>query len=99
MSKLYQQSCVHARAREIIRYGIAVVLGVGNPVVGVHIVDAEDVEGVEAEPYIAEGALPPLGDVALFVVHEAVAHANIHTTVGWSTEDMSLTTRVGRPEG
>lgn len=86
-SELYEQAGIESHAREVVGHGVAVALGVGDPVVGVHVVDVEEVEGVETEPYVAEVALPTMPDGTLFVVDKAVTHTYIYTSVGRGAED------------
>ena len=47
VSELYEQSPVDLPAREIVGDGILMVGNVSNPIVGVDIADAEDVETVK----------------------------------------------------
>ena len=54
---------------------------VGNPVVRVDIVDAEEVEAVETQPDIADECLL----LVILVVQGAEAHTDVGTFVGWSS--------------
>lgn len=66
---------------EVVRYGVLVVGDIGDPVVGVDIVDAEEVETVDAEPDgLAEGMVMALAQI------EEVGHADVGTAVGRGPE-------------
>ena len=86
-------------AGEVVGDGVLLVGDVGNPEVGGDIVEAEDVEAVDAEPHVAEAAQEGLAVVFVFVVQQAVAHADVRTAVGGGAEDHLLQTGVGRTEG
>ena len=75
------------------------VLGIGNPVVRVHVLYAEQVEGVKPKPYVAEMALPTIMDGTFLVVDKSIAHAYVDTAIGRGSEDESFASRVWRPEG
>ena len=90
VSELDEQASVDASACEVVGDSIAVVFRVGNPVIGVHVVDAEQVEGIYTKPYVAEMLLPPRSDAAFLIVQEAVAHADVDTAIGGCSEQLLL---------
>ena len=92
--EFHEQSCIEAQACEVVGYCIAVVFGVGNPVVGVHILDAQGIECIKPQPYVAEVPLPSILYVTFLIVYQAIAHADVDTAVSRSTEDESLSTRM-----
>ena len=96
--EFHQYACVDSSAGEVVGHGVVVVVDVLYPIVGVDIVDAEDVERVNAQPDVLEvpacsGAVMPV-----LVVEQAVGHSNVHATVGRSLEDMLLASAVWRAE-
>ena len=97
--ELHQYSCVDEAACEVVGYGIVVVVDVLYPIVGVYIVDAQDVECVNTKPHVLEPAAYAGAVVAFFVVEQTVGHANVHTTVGRGVEDMAFAAAVGRAKG
>ena len=52
--ELHQYACVDEAAGEVIGYGVVIVVDVLYPIVGVDIVDAQQVECVNAQPDILE---------------------------------------------
>ena len=45
--KLNQYACIDAAAGEIVGDAVAVIFCVGNPIVGVHVIDAQKIEGIK----------------------------------------------------
>ena len=82
LSELHQHPYVDEAAGEVVGHGIVVVVDVLYPVIRVDIVDAKDVEGVDAQPYVPEPAAHACAVVALLVVKEAVGHTYVHAAVG-----------------
>ena len=64
------------------------VRDVGYPIVTADVVEAEDVEAVEAEPDVAQ--IPETTEMLVFVVNQTIVHTDIKTTVGRSTEGIAL---------
>ena len=95
-SELECDFCVNLPAREIVGNGILLVGYVGNPVVRVHVVDAEQVESVNAEPDVAEDALLLL---LLLVVQQPVAHADVDALVGGHAVGRVVEAAMGSAEG
>ena len=96
--ELHQYSCVDEAACEVVGYGIVVVVDVLYPIVGVYIVDAQDVECVNTKPHVLEPAAYAGAVVAFFVVEQAVGHSNVHATVGRRLKYMLLASAVWRAE-
>jgi len=69
-------------ACEVVGHGILVVGDVGNPIVGIDVVDAEGVEGIDADPDVLEGVGKGGAKMAVFVVQQTVGEADIDTLVG-----------------
>ena len=90
VSELDEQASVDAPTSEVVGNSITVVLRVGNPVIGVHVVDAEQVEGIHTKPYVAEMLLPSRSDAAFLIVQDAVAHADVDSAIGWRSEQLLL---------
>ena len=44
--ELNQYACIDAAAGEIVGDTVAMVFGIGNPIVGVYVVDAQQIEGI-----------------------------------------------------
>ena len=55
--KLHHHAAVDHAAREIVGHGILVAADIGDPVVAVHVADAEKIEAVHAEPHVAHGRM------------------------------------------
>ena len=72
-SELELHPCVHLSASQIIWYGILLIRYISNPVERVDVVDAEQVQTVDAEPDVAEYAFSLLP----FVVKQPVAHTDV----------------------
>lgn len=89
--EFYAHFGIELPAGEIVGHGVLMACDVGDPIVGVDVAYAEEVEAVEAEPHVAENALA----VAVGVVEEAVAHADVDAAVGGSTEIAALKLAVG----
>ena len=81
-SKFDQNPRVDLPAREVIRHGILVVRHVGNPIVGIDIVDAEEVQAIDAQPdaRTRERRFSCLRTV------EQVTHTDVSTLVGRCAE-------------
>ena len=71
----------------------------GDPQVGVDVVDVEDIENVEAKPYVAQSAADAAGDMTVFVVQQSVGEAEVQTAVGGHAEIGTFTADVGWREG
>ena len=92
--QLYQDASIYHAVGQVVRYGILVVGYVGYPVVTAYVVKAEDVETVEPEPDVAQEFCTT--QMVVFVVDEAVVHADIKATIGWCSEAVAFQTRVWR---
>ena len=79
--ELDEYAGIDAPTRKIVGYGIIVVFRIGNPIVGVDVVDAEQVEGIYAEPDVPEVLLPACMEGVLLIVQQAVAHTDVDTAV------------------
>ena len=93
-SELKKYASVDLSSCKIVGYGVLLVGDIGYPIVGVDVVDAEQVEPVETEPDVLEGQFL----VALLVVDETIGHTDIHTFVGRSPEGVGLKFLVRRRE-
>ena len=91
-SELNEEAGVELAAGEVVGDGVLLVGDVGHPEVGGDVVQPEDVEAVAAEPYVAQVLAEATGAVAVLIVEEAVAHADVGTTVSGGTEDHALQT-------
>ena len=97
-SEIYEDACVDEPSCEVVGHGILLTADVSNPEIAGDIVDADDVEAVQAQPHVAQVA-PETVAMAVLVVQQAVHHANINTTIGRRTKDIALQTRMWRTEG
>lgn len=89
---------VDAASGEEIGHGILVIIDTGDPVITVHVVDVEQIECIDTEPYILEVLSNARLDVVFLVVKETVTHANVHTPIGGGTENLLLSAAMGRTE-
>ena len=80
--KLHEHTGIHLPTREIVRHGVLMVRHVGDPIVGIDVVDAEEIQAINAQPHVAqaEGRLRttrPIGQEA---------HSDVGTLVGRCAE-------------
>ena len=68
------------------------IADVGYPVVAAYVVEAEDVEAVEAKPNVTQHLTT--AEVLVFVVDKTVVHTDVEASVSRSTEGVSLQTCV-----
>ena len=66
--ELDEYAGIDAPTRKIVGYGIIVVFRIGNPIIGIDVVDAEQVEGIYAEPDVPEVLLPACTEGVLLIV-------------------------------
>ena len=94
MSEFHAQLGVDESACQVVGYGVLLVADVSHPVVGVDVVDAEEVEAIDAQPYTfqSEGC-------AFFVLVCQIAQSDVGSTIGRSTELLVFQSSVGRSEG
>ena len=82
-------------AREIIWHGILMIRNICNPIVTIYVVNAKQVEAVNAHPHISEEAFA----VTFAVVEEFVAHADVGAFVGRSPKRVAFELSVRSREG
>ena len=75
------------------------ICNVGDPIVAVDVGYVEDVECVDAEPDVAEDASCSCVEVAIVVVEQSVAYAEVYAAVAWHAEDLFFAACVGGTEG
>ena len=61
---------------------------VRNPIVAADVVEAEDVEAIQSEPNVAK--VVATAQMMVFVVDEAVVHADVEALVGGCSEGVPL---------
>lgn len=72
---------------------------VGNPVVGVDVLEIEEVECIHAQPNVAEVLGEAGAVVTLFVVEKAVGHTYVDPLVGRCAKDVRLASAMWWSEG
>lgn len=82
MLELEEDTAVYLPSCEIVRDGVLLVGYIGNPVVGVYIIDAEQIEAVDAYPYVLKYRFL----VSLLVVECTETHTDIGTLICGCTE-------------
>jgi hypothetical protein len=50
--KLYENAHIDLTTSEIVGYGVLLTGYIGNPIVRVHVVDAEEVQAIDTQPYV-----------------------------------------------
>ena len=78
---MHRDAAVDLQAGEIVGHGVLRIADVGDPVVGVDVLDAQEIEGIESEPYVLEDFAEAVLNVPVFVFDEAVTHAHVHALV------------------
>ena len=87
-SEFHAQTDVQLSSCEEVGHGILRVSDVSHPIVGVDVVDAEEVEAVESEPCVLDASSESMRDVSVFVFDQAIAHTRVHTFVCRCSEVM-----------
>ena len=85
-SELNGEAGVDESAGEVVGYGELRAFDVCDPIVGVHVVDSEEVEAVESEPEVFDGFSDTACDVSVFVFDDAVTHSDVHALVSRCAE-------------
>ena len=86
-------------SRQIIWHRILMICNVGHPIITVHIRNVEDIESIHSQPDISERTTHACIDMAVFVLEQTVADADVHTAITCHTEHLFLTTGVGWAKG
>ena len=79
--ELHTQLSIDQSSCQVVGHGVLLVAHVGHPVVGVYVVNAKEVEAVNANPDALQSKR-----CALLVLVGQVAQSDVGTTIGWGAE-------------
>ena len=85
-SELNSEAGVDESAGEVVGYGELCAFDVCDPIVGVHVVNSEEVEAVESESEVFDGCADAARGVPDVVFDGAVTHADVHALIGRGAE-------------
>ena len=76
-SELNGEASVDESAGEVVGYGELCAFDVCDPIVGVHVVDSEEIEAIESEPEVFDGFSDAACDVSVFVLDDVLTHSDV----------------------
>lgn len=79
-------SSVDLSSCQVVGHGVLRVGDVGDPIVGIDIVDPEQIEAVDAQPDVLKHFAEATRDMSILVLKQSIAHANVYSLVGRSTQ-------------
>lgn len=88
--KFNRQSDAYLSPCEVVGHGITCVGDVGNPIVGVDVVDSQEVEGVESYPCVLNPFEARVTHEVVVVIKEAIGKPHIDALIGGCSEDVFL---------
>ena len=101
-SELYIKAQVELASGQIVRHTMAITFNVCDPIIGVDIANAEEVETINAQPSIANILAPSNhGTTAFFEFgfEQVVVQSHVHSLVGRCSESLLSTRGMRRTEG
>ena len=92
--KINRNPSVYLPSSKVVRNSILLSGDVSYPIVGIDVVDTEEVKAVNAKPDILENRVV----TTVVIVQQPVAHTDVGTLIGWCTEGVVFQLCLGRSQ-